>query len=183
MRRLVATTVSAASAVPVEQAIELRDHRRLRRAGGERHDELVEGPFHVEGAGDRLFAGPDDGEAAIVGQRIAWRSGDDVIRRLGDANDPECYAPPVHDQRHWISRPYAPRASEGDVENGFVVASRVRPTARLKPQPVQLRTACRRQRQDLPRDRSLRAGPFDARVPHHAPLHRGDARRRCETGQ
>ena len=90
-----AAIVGADAPVRHQEAIKLLDDGGFGRSGRQRHDEVVEGSFHVERAGDRVLTRPQHDEITIVRERQGRACGEHELGRQRDPDNAEGLEPPV----------------------------------------------------------------------------------------
>ena len=173
VRGLLAASVGAEPAPGLQQPIESVDHGRLRGAWGERQDHVVEGAFHVEGCLQGGLADPDDGEAAVVGKRIAAPDREDVLGGERHADDPELLPPSVQDRHQAITGIETVGVGEALAQDHLVAASRIDLPAAAEVEPIDAWPV--RGQRDHPADgRRIVSGDVEGDVEHQSALHLGD---------
>ena len=79
IRRLLVAAERAPATVRLDDAIDRIEHRSLVSTGFHRHDDIIEGAFHVERCAQRLAGQPQHAEALVVGPRVARGDRVDVL--------------------------------------------------------------------------------------------------------
>ena len=117
-----AAVEGANATVRSEQPVDLLNDARLRGLGFDGKHHIVECTTHIEGAGHRILACPENDEIAIVRERQSRACGEDELWRQRDADDPERLQAAVEDNVDTISGAHRSSFGIGLVDYDFIGA-------------------------------------------------------------
>ena len=141
VRRMIRTTVRAASTVAEEQAIQFGDDGMFTRAGREREHDGVERAVEIVGVGELLVGHPENAVGAVVRQGGAGARFEDVFRREHDAGEARLLEAAVDDHRDGVAGLEMVRLGEGFANEDFAATTGLQPFAGAEEEAVQLRLA------------------------------------------
>ena len=132
VRRVIAASIGAASAIRSEETIDLGDDGAFGGAGREREGKVVESPIEVEGRGQFLVRHPEKTVSAVVRQRRAGTGFEDEFRREHDARDAEVLAAAIEQHGDAVAGPETIGLGEGLAHQHLAAAARSEPSARAE---------------------------------------------------
>ncbi len=181
MGRLVLASVSAKSAIALQQPVQVVDHLLFQRPAHQGQRNRVERVLEVVGRSQGFAADPHDAEQAVVGHDRPGTQRIDVFGRQGHADDGQPPFASIDDGIEGIAGQQAVRCRKCLVEDDLPGASRLDVSPNSHVQAVQLRRVSLWNRNEQTARRFGHAGDIEHHGGHDPRFDPGHAGNGCDS--